>query len=154
MSVEVIKMSINDFVDDDQTPVSVTPSDATTPEENTGSDFFEEPVDNLPDDKMIYPDQTEEEINGAAAIASLESIREDLTGLVRDTQTIVPQTEFVVDVNLDDDSKTLLDEDLAEIIAADPQVMESLESISLLDERSVNVIVTIIDHKIATLKAK
>lgn len=147
-------MSINDFLDDDQTPVSVTPSDATTPKENTGSDFFEAPLDNIPDDKTVYPDQTEEEINGAAAIASLESIREDLTGLVRDTQTAVPQTEFVVDVNLDDDSKTLLDSDLAEIIAADPQVMESLESISLLDERSVNAIVTIIDHKIATLKAK
>ena len=145
-------MSINDFFDDDQTPVDVTPADATKPEEP--NPFFDTPTDNKPDDTVIYPDQTEHVVTGEPAITSLESIREDLTGLVRDTQTAVPQTEFVVDVNLDDDSKTLLDEDLAEIIAADPQVMESLESISLLDERSVNAIVTIIDHKIATLKAK
>ena len=145
-------MSINDFFDDDQTPVDVTQADATQPEEP--NPFFDTPTDNKPDDTMTYPDQTEHVVTGEPAIASLESIREDLTGLVRDTQTAVPQTEFVVDVNLDDESKTLLDKDLAEVIASDPEVMESLESISLVDERSVKTIISIIDHKLAWLKAK
>lgn len=145
-------MSINDFFDDDQTPVDVTPADATQIEEP--NPFFDTPTDNKPDDTAIYPDQTEHEITGSPVITSLESIREDLTGLVRDTQTAVPQTEFVVDVNLDDESKTLLDKDLADVIASDPEVMESLESISLVDERSVKTIISIIDHKLAWLKAK
>ena len=145
-------MSINDFFDDDQTPVDVTQADATKPEEP--NPFFDTPTDNKPDDTTIYPDQTEHEVTGEPAIASLESIREDLTGLVRDTQTAVPQTEFVVDVNLDDESKTLLDKDLAEVIASDPEVMESLESISLVDERSAKTIISIIDHKLAWLKSK
>lgn len=145
-------MSTNDFFDDEQTPVIVTPSDATQTEEP--NPFFNTPVNNKPDDTAIYPDQTEHEINSDPAIASLESIREDLTGLVRDTQTAVPQTEFVVDVNLDDDSKTLLDKDLADVIASDPEVMESLESIALVDERSAKTIISIIDHKLAWLKAK
>mgnify|MGYP003611085536 CR=1 FL=1 len=152
MTIEVFKMSIHDFLDGDQTPESVTPADATLIE--TGSDFYDEPVKNTPDDTAIYPETVENEISSDAAIASLESIREDLTGLVRDTQTAVPQTEFIVDVDLDDDSKTLLDKDLTEIIAADPEVMESLESISLLDERSVNTIIGIIDDKLESLKAK
>ena len=145
-------MSINDFFDDDQTPVDVTQADATKPEEP--NPFFDTPTDNKPDDTVIYPDRTEHVVTGEPAITSLESIREDLTGLVRDTQTAVPQTEFVVDVNLDDESKTLLDKDLAEIIASDPEVMESLESISLVDERSAKTIISIIDHKLAWLKSK
>ena len=49
---------------------------------------------------------------------------------------------------------TLLDKDLAEVIASDPEVMESLESISLVDERSAKTIISIIDHKLAWLKSK
>lgn len=145
-------MSIDDFLIGNQTPESVTPADATLIE--TGSDFYEEPVKNTPDDTTLYPDALDNEISSDAAITSLESIREDLTGLVRDTQTAIPQTEFIIDVDLDDDSKTLLDKDLTEIIASDPEVLESLESISLLGERSVNTIVDIIDAKLVLLKEK
>lgn len=151
-------MSINDFLDGDQTPETVTPADAvSTPAEiNDGSDFFEEtPPNNVPDDTTIYPEQTESEVEQQPAVAAaLESIREDLTGLVNDTETASPQTEFVVDIVLDDDSKTLLDNDLAEIIARDPEILESLESIALTGERSVKTIITILGDKIEQVNAK
>ena len=143
-------MSINDFLDDDQTPDSVTQSDAT--EVDAVNDFFDAPIVNASDDTVTYPEEAAHQVEGTAALVALESIREDLTGLVRDTETAIPQTEFVVDVNLDDDSKTLLDDDLANVIASDPQLLGSLESISLLDERSAKTIIEILDDKIAELK--
>lgn len=142
-------MSINEFYDDDTTPESVTPSDATQPD--APNPFFDDEPVNVPDDAGRYPDQP---TTPADALPALESIREDLTGLVRETQTIIPEKEFIIDVELDDESKTLLDQDLAEVIARDPEIMESLESISLCGERSVQTIIAILDQKIDQLKAR
>jgi hypothetical protein len=62
-------------------------------------------------------------------------------------------TEFLVDVRLEDNGKALLDQDLDAVIATAPEVFESLESIKLCDERSVPQILNILRDKLAEVKS-
>ena len=87
-----------------------------------------------------------------ASVDSLESIIEDLEEVMTENQPNARSTEFLVDVHLEDDGKQLLDQDLDAAIAQAPETLESLESIKLCDERSVNQILTILRSKVEEIK--
>lgn len=89
----------------------------------------------------------ESESNLDKGIQSLESIVEDLEEVMVDTSVNRRSTDFVVDVQLDDESKELLDNDINDVIQTAPDQFESLESIVLCNERSVPVILGILKAK-------
>ena len=86
------------------------------------------------------------------SVDSLESIIEDLEEVMDENKLNSRNTEFVVDVRLEDNGKALLDQDLDGVIATAPEVYESLESIKLCDERSVPQILSILRSKLEEVK--
>lgn len=88
-----------------------------------------------------------------AGVDSLESIIEDLEGVMEENTLNRRNTEFVVDVHLEDDGKQLLDQDIDGVIETAPETFESLESIKLCDERSVPQILSILRTKLEEVKA-
>ncbi len=80
-------------------------------------------------------------------IQSLESIITDLEEAMDATALNSRNTQFVVDVVLDDQSKELLDNDIKDVIQSNPEQYESLESIILCNERSVPKVLGILKQK-------
>lgn len=113
-------------------------------------------VDSVDVDGDAQPDLVETAptpVDTDAVIGSLESIREDLCDTMEENKLNPRNTEFVVDVQLEDESKDLLDADITSTIAQAPEMLESLESIVVCRETSVPAIIQILDDKIAELKA-
>jgi len=90
---------------------------------------------------------SDSESNLDKGIQSLESIITDLEESMRATALNPRNTEFVVDVVLDEQSKELLDNDIKDVIQSRPEQYESLESIVLCNERSVPKILGILKQK-------
>ena len=90
---------------------------------------------------------SDSESNLDKGIQSLESIITDLEESMSATALNPRNTEFVVDVVLDEKSKELLDNDIKDVIQSDPEQYESLESIVLCNERSVPKILGILKQK-------
>lgn len=87
------------------------------------------------------------ESNLDKGIQSLESIITDLEESMDNAKLNQRNTEFVVDVQLDDQSKELLDNDIKDVIQSNPEQYESLESIVLCQERSIPTILSILKNK-------
>lgn len=87
-------------------------------------------------------------------VESLEEIINDLESAMAATETPVESAEYQLDVQLDDESKEQFDQDLAGVIAQEPEALESLESIQLCNERSVPVLLGILQDKRTELLSK
>lgn len=85
---------------------------------------------------------------------TLESIREDLAGMDATLRNKDEHVGFDVTVELEDDGKELLDQDLVELIEDDPETYGSLEAIVLKGIRDVPTIIGIIDQTIEDNKNK
>lgn len=126
---------------------------ATTVEHDESSElnpFFNTVAGEPPQEADVDGDSKPDLTQG---IDSLESIREDLEEVMDENKLNSRNTEFLVDVRLEDNGKALLDQDLDAVIATAPEVFESLESIKLCDERSVPQILNILRDKLAEVKS-
>ena len=124
-----------------------------TTETEEGSElnpFFNTVAGEAPQEVDVDGDSKPDLVQG---IDSLESIREDLEEVMGENKLNSRNTEFLVDVRLEDSGKALLDQDLDAVIATAPEVFESLESIKLCDERSVPQILNILRDKLAEVKS-
>lgn len=126
---------------------------ATTVEHDESSElnpFFNTVAGEPPQEADVDGDSKPDLTQG---IDSLESIREDLEEVMDENKLNSRNTEFLVDVRLEDNGKALLDQDLDAVIATAPEVFESLESIKLCDERSVPQILNILRDKLTEVKS-
>ena len=122
----------------------------THPEGSELNPFFNTVAGDAPQEADVDGDSKPDLVQ---SIDSLESIREDLEEVMGENKLNSRNTEFLVDVRLEDSGKALLDQDLDAVIATAPEVFESLESIKLCDERSVPQILNILRDKIAEVKS-
>lgn len=126
-----------------------------------------------PEDEGTVMEPTQNALNGAVeednpfldtdvpvdALSSLESIREDLEGLtdkpfednIADDNSVVDH-HVGIELSLDEESKVLLDNDIREVIAAEPEHCGSLESIILCKEVGVSTLLSIVNNTIDHLK--
>lgn len=128
-------------------------AEAEVAEDIQSNPFITQPEQAVVNSVDVPPDVTPEVGSSVeTGIDSLESIIEDLEEVMSENQTNARNTEFRVDVELDDPSKDLLQQDLSEVIATDPETFESLEGISLCNEVSVPKILAILKAKRDSLR--
>lgn len=117
--------------------------------------FIAQPEAAVANSVDVPPDVTPEVGSDVkTGVDSLEEIISDLEEAMDATALNARNTEFRVDVELDEPSKELLQQDITAVVAQDPQTFESLEGIVLCDEVSVPKILTILKEKRDSLRSE
>lgn len=117
--------------------------------------FIAQPEAAVANSVDVPPDVTPEVGSDVkTGVDSLEEIISDLEEAMDATALNARNTEFRVDVELDEPSKELLQQDITAVVAQDPQTFESLEGIVLCDEVSIPKILTILKEKRDSLRSE
>lgn len=117
--------------------------------------FIAQPEAAVANSVDVPPDVTPEVGSDVkTGVDSLEEIISDLEEAMDATALNARNTEFRVDVELDEPSKELLQQDITAVVAQDPQTFESLEGIVLCGEVSVPKILTILKEKRDSLRSE
>lgn len=117
--------------------------------------FIAQPEAAVANSVDVPPDVTPEVGSDVkTGVDSLEEIISDLEEAMDATALNARNTEFRVDVELDEPSKELLQQDITAVVAQDPQTFESLEGIVLCDEVSVPKILMILKEKRDSLRSE
>lgn len=128
-------------------------AEAEVAEDIQSNPFITQPEQAVANSVDVPPDVTPEVGSKVeTGVDSLESIIEDLEEVMSENQTNARSTEYRVDVELDEPSKDLLQEDLAGVISNEPETFESLEGITLCNEVSVPKILAILKAKRDSLR--
>lgn len=117
-------------------------------EESTSNPFLDA-------SEEVQPEEAPAEEPGVIpGVESLEEIITELQDAMDATATNARNTEFRVDVELDESSRELLEQDINAVIAQAPETYESLEGICILAEKSVPKILSILTAKRKELRSE